>query len=109
VTVRLTIAAGEGEAEILCGLLRSEGIRCFHRPTDVSAEGFAAVSGWREILVNEQDLPRARQLVETGAEAADACVRCGRELGTGGAWYPDDTGELQPYCGVCAERVFPAL
>jgi hypothetical protein len=106
VTVRLSIAANATDAEVICGLLRSEGIRCFHRPADITAHAFEGPSGWHEILVNEEDLARARELADAGAEAVDECVRCGRELGEDGGWYPDDAGALQPYCGVCAERVF---
>ena len=106
-TVRLKIAADEGEAELVCGLLRAEGIRCFHRPTNLSAEGLAfAAGGWREVLVNQGDLVRARELVDASAEPVDECARCGRELDADGGWFPNEAGELQPYCGVCAERLF---
>lgn len=104
--VRLKIASDEGKAEVVCGLLRSEGIRCFHRITDFTAESPAGTGGWREILVNEEDLQRARELVEAGTESVDECARCGRELGEDGGWYPDQARELHPYCGVCAERLF---
>jgi hypothetical protein len=36
--VRLTVVPDEGEAEALCGL-RTEGIRCAHVITNVSARG----------------------------------------------------------------------
>jgi hypothetical protein len=101
------IAAGETEAELACGLLRSEGIRCFHRATDISAYAeVLTAGGWREILVNEGDLERARELLDAQAESVDECARCGRELDAEGGWFPDEAGELQPYCGVCAERLF---
>jgi hypothetical protein len=107
VTVRLKIAVTETEAEVVCGLLRSEGIRCFHRPTDLTAHVvLQGPAGWREILVNEEDLARARELLGAAAEPVDDCARCGRELGEDGGWYPDDAGDLHPYCGVCAERLF---
>jgi Putative prokaryotic signal transducing protein len=107
VAVRLKIAVDATEADVVCGLLRTEGIRCFHRVTNLSAEGVVPGPGtWREILVNEEDFDRARELVETSAEAVDVCARCGRELGEDGGWYADDAGELHPYCGVCAERLF---
>lgn len=65
-TVRLTVVPDEGAAEALVGLLRSEGIECFYRDTDVSAAGIfggTTFGGWREILVDEDDLERARELL----------------------------------------------
>jgi hypothetical protein len=53
------------EAETICGLLRTEGIACDHRQTDAGAGAGDAVgdSGPREILVAQDDLENARQLV----------------------------------------------
>ena len=65
-TVRLTVVPDEGAAEALVGLLRSEGIECFYRDTDVSAAGIfggSTFGGWREVLVDEDDLERARTLL----------------------------------------------
>jgi Putative prokaryotic signal transducing protein len=63
-SVRLTVVRDEGEAEVLCGLLRGEGIRCAYRATDITAEYAAGVfGGWREVLVDEDDLSRARELL----------------------------------------------
>ena len=65
-TVRLTVVPDEGAAEALIGLLRSEGIECFYRDTDVSAAGIfggSTFGGWREVLVDEDDLERARKLL----------------------------------------------
>jgi len=59
--VRLTIARDAGEAELLCGLLRAEGIPCIYRVTDQSAE--LQYGSWREVLVNGADLARARELL----------------------------------------------
>jgi hypothetical protein len=64
--VRLTVVPDEGAAEALCGLLRSEGIECEFRDTNVSATGIfggSSFGGWREILVAEDDLERARELI----------------------------------------------
>ena len=64
--MRLTVVPDEGAAETLCGLLRSEGIECFYRDTDVSAAGIfggTTFGGWREILVAAEDLERARDLI----------------------------------------------
>ena len=61
--VRLTVVPDEGEAEILCQMLRAEGIRCAHRKTDPAAERALEFGGWREILVDEENLQRARELL----------------------------------------------
>jgi hypothetical protein len=64
--VRLTVVPDEGEAVTLCGLLRTEGIACDYRDTDPSAAGIfggTTFGGWREILVDEDDLDRARELL----------------------------------------------
>jgi Putative prokaryotic signal transducing protein len=70
--VRLTVVPNEGEAEIVCGLLRAEGIVCAHRYTDVSsggADASRAFGGWREVLVLEADVERARELIESQGDA----------------------------------------
>jgi hypothetical protein len=60
---RLTIVRDEGEAEILCRMLEVEGIPSSYRVTDLSAEQGGVFGGWREILVDEFDLERARELL----------------------------------------------
>ena len=67
--VRLMVVGNSLEAETICGLLRTEGIACEHRQTDMGAGAGDAVgdSGPREILVARDDLERARQLVTTDA------------------------------------------
>jgi hypothetical protein len=63
--VVLTVVSGEPEAEIVCGLLRSEGIECAFRDTeqiDTSLEDFMA-AGAQEILVREVDLEAAKELL----------------------------------------------
>jgi hypothetical protein len=68
--VRLTIAASEPEAELIRGLLGTEGIESMQRPTDFAAgalDGWAA-GGTREVLVRAGDLERAQELLETGLE-----------------------------------------
>jgi hypothetical protein len=66
------LARNSLEAETICGLLRTEGIACDHRLTDVGAGAGDAVgdSGPREILVGHDDLTRAQELV-AGVEAAE--------------------------------------
>jgi Putative prokaryotic signal transducing protein len=63
--VVLTVVSGEPEAQIVCGLLETNGIECAYRDTeaiDDPYEDFIA-SGPREILVREPDLAAARELI----------------------------------------------
>ena len=63
--VRLTIVSSEPEAELLRGLLATEGIESVQRPTDFAAgalDGWAA-GGAREILVRSADVESARELI----------------------------------------------
>jgi hypothetical protein len=63
--VRLTVVPSEPEAELLRGLLATEGIESIQRPTDFAAgalDGWAA-GGAREILVHAGDLETARELI----------------------------------------------
>lgn len=61
--MRLTVVASEGEAEIVCGMLRSEGIRCAYRTTNISADSGLDVGGWREVLVAAADEAQARSVL----------------------------------------------
>jgi Putative prokaryotic signal transducing protein len=68
-TVVLTVVASEPEAELVCGLLRSEGIECAFRDTeaiDTTLEDFIA-AGSQEILVREADLEAAKELLAAPA------------------------------------------
>lgn len=63
--VVLTVVSGENEAELLCGLLRANGIKCAYRDTDAidsPMEDFIA-AGPREVLVHDVDLEAARVLL----------------------------------------------
>jgi hypothetical protein len=63
--VVLKVVASEGEAQIVCGLLETNGIDCDYRDTeaiDSPIEDFTA-AGPREILVRPEDLETARQLI----------------------------------------------
>jgi Putative prokaryotic signal transducing protein len=61
--VGVTVAPNEAEAEIICGLLRSEGIECSYRQTNVGAGAFDGMPGGsQEVLVPASDLERARQV-----------------------------------------------
>ncbi|HEY4411926.1 MAG TPA: DUF2007 domain-containing protein [Gaiellaceae bacterium] len=62
----LTVVGDEIEAEALCGLLRSNGIDCYFRRTNVSAGAYGAAgstAGPTEIVVDENDLQAARELL----------------------------------------------
>jgi hypothetical protein len=68
--VVLTVVASEPEAEIVCGLLQSNGIDCAFRDTeeiDSPLEDFTA-AGPQEILVREADLEAARALLPDSAQ-----------------------------------------
>ncbi len=68
--VVLTIVSDEQEAEIVCGLLRSAGIKCGYRDTETietPLEDFGA-AGPREVLVAAADLEDAKSLIATNDE-----------------------------------------
>ena len=72
-TARLTVVPDEGAATMLCGLLREEGIVCMHRVTNVGAgvaDASATFGGWREVLVRQEDLERAAEVLVGLAEDA---------------------------------------
>lgn len=66
----LTVVASGLDAEMLCGRLRLEGIRCRYRMTDIAAGawtgGMAPLSGPVEVIVDAAKLERARELLEAG-------------------------------------------
>jgi hypothetical protein len=56
--VPLTVVASQGEADVICSMLRAEGIECSERLADSAESGFS-----REILVAPTDLAWARELL----------------------------------------------
>jgi hypothetical protein len=64
--VRLTVVGDGMEAAAICGLLRTEGIACNDRQTDMGVGAWEATGsgGPREILVAPSDPERARELIE---------------------------------------------
>jgi hypothetical protein len=66
--VRVTLVPSEGEAEVICGLLRANGIPCGHREVELASQAFG--SWWQEVLVPKDRLAEARELVESGDDAA---------------------------------------
>jgi hypothetical protein len=67
--VTLTVVTNETEADVLCGMLRANGIECFQRRTEL-AGGLTAVlasGGGMEVLVDEGDLSGAQALLDEPA------------------------------------------
>lgn len=64
-SARLTVVANEQEAELVCSLLRAEGIDCFYKRSDFSAatSGLGALGGPTEVWASEEHLKRARTLL----------------------------------------------
>jgi hypothetical protein len=72
VLVPLTIVPNEVEAEILCALLRSEGITCEHRATNLGVGSMDGMPGGaREIIVEEAGFDRAREILEASRPPAE--------------------------------------
>ena len=66
--VTLTVVGDEMEAEAVCGLLRTNGIKCAYRRSNLSAGagtygGGFAIAGPTEVLVDEADVVAAQKLV----------------------------------------------
>jgi hypothetical protein len=60
--IRLTVVPTEGEAEVICGLLRANGIPCGHREVELASQAFGG--WWHEVLVPKDRLAEAGELVE---------------------------------------------
>ena len=68
--VVLTVVSSPPEADIVCGLLRTNGIECGYRDTeaiDSTIEDFIE-AGPVEVLVPAEDLEAARQLLAASQE-----------------------------------------
>jgi hypothetical protein len=66
----LEVVASEPEAEVILGLLRSEGIPAIAQKTNFAAglaDGSLSAAGPREILVHAENLARAREVLEEQA------------------------------------------
>lgn len=80
----MTIVGNEFEAQVVCGLLRDEGIACGYRLIESvcgaeGGEGFA-FGGRHEVIVDGPDLQLARELVVDATLEAE-CVECGQPIG----------------------------
>jgi hypothetical protein len=69
--VYLTIVPNEHEAELLCALLRTEGIECDHRPTNFAVGSMDGMPGGgpREVVVAEESLERAQELLAASRDS----------------------------------------
>lgn len=67
--VRVTVVPNDAEAQMLCGMLRLEGIECYFRKTNYGAgstDGMLSSFGPTEVVVHAPDLERARELIAGG-------------------------------------------
>jgi hypothetical protein len=67
----LQVVGSEPEADIIIGLLRTEGIEAIAQKTNYAvgmADASASGVGPREILVRAEDLERAREILEQQPE-----------------------------------------
>lgn len=61
--VAVTVVSTQGEADVICGLLATEGIEAKAR--ELLADGApGALHGWHEVIVRRADADRARELIE---------------------------------------------
>ncbi len=63
--VTLTIVHDEAEAELLCGMLRTNDVGCSYQKANVGAAfmGALATVGPVEVVVDEHDIAAARELL----------------------------------------------
>jgi hypothetical protein len=64
----LEVVGSEFEADVICGLLETEGIECSVRKTNLAvgmADASASAAGPREIVVHADDLARAREILNS--------------------------------------------
>jgi putative signal transducing protein len=63
----LKVVGSEPEAEVICALLRSEGIPCIVQRTNFAAgvgDGMSVLGGPREVVVHADRLAEAREVLE---------------------------------------------
>jgi Putative prokaryotic signal transducing protein len=62
--VAVTVVQNEAEAEVVCGLLRANGIACEYRQTSFGAGTMDGMRGGpQEVFVAEADAGQARSLI----------------------------------------------
>jgi hypothetical protein len=62
--VKLTVVGSQGEADVICSLLRAHRVECSERAVDSVDE----LGGAREVLVRDADLAFAQELLLTSSE-----------------------------------------
>jgi hypothetical protein len=72
--VLLTVVASQGESDVICSLLRANGIECGERSATGTNEG-GRWGGYREVLVSENDLEWARELIASRDPARSEAPR----------------------------------
>jgi hypothetical protein len=65
--VRVAVVPTLGEADVICALLETEGIQATHRDA-TGGEASTVPTGWTEILVQEVDVTRARELIDSDVD-----------------------------------------
>ena len=76
--VVLTIVPNEVAAEVVCCFLRTEGIRCDHRITNIGAgswDGVPNAGGAREVLVDPAEVEVAREASRRPSSASSRSER----------------------------------
>ena len=70
--VPLTVVPNAGEAELLCALLRTEGIECDHRATNFGVGSMDGLPGGaREVVVAEDGVERAHEILAASMRRAE--------------------------------------
>jgi len=62
--VRLTVVPNQGEADMICAMLRANGITCAERAANPAIPSMTGFGGWHEILVPDDQLNAARDLLK---------------------------------------------
>src|SRR5438094_2486111 len=77
--VHLTVVPNAYEAELLCALLRTEGLTCDLRPTNLGVGMMDGLPGGgpKEIVVAEQDLARAQEILRLQTIDPSLCAALG--------------------------------
>ena len=100
IAARLMIAGTPGEADVVCSLLRADGIECGDRPaSDMYAERGSGWGGPREVLVRRADLdpalPGALAPGETRAVGRTRFILMSDVTPPQAGWYADPANRYE--------------